>query len=196
MTTDNFDQINRLISFPEGEFYYVQILQRGKDGHKKNGNNRNRLVYSYFINSQEYYDRKRNEIIEICETFNARAMIHLSRRNYQRIAMDTLVMVAEQISTGNITHLYRVYNSACGRNKGVNKLWLVDLDGYQTHGEVITKLSLFINGLDPLGHKIKDYIPSKSGYHIITAPFNLKEFHKEYPTVEVHKNNPTNLYIP
>jgi hypothetical protein len=45
-------------------------------------------------------------------------------------------------------------------------------------------------------YKILASIPSKSGIHIITNPFNLAEFTKAFPSIEVHKNNPTNLYIP
>lgn len=44
--------------------------------------------------------------------------------------------------------------------------------------------------------KIYDYIPTKNGYHIITKPFNLKQFKDKYPDIDVHKNNPTILYIP
>ena len=40
------------------------------------------------------------------------------------------------------------------------------------------------------------YIPTKNGYHIITKPFNLKQFKDKYSDIDVHKNNPTILYIP
>ena len=34
--------------------------------------------------------------------------------------------------------------------------------------------------------------------HLIVKPFNIKTFQdsKEFTEIEVHKNNPTNLYIP
>ena len=38
-------------------------------------------------------------------------------------------------------------------------------------------------------------IPTKSGWHIITTPFNLQQFKEKYPDIDVHKNNPTILYI-
>ena len=39
--------------------------------------------------------------------------------------------------------------------------------------------------------------PTKSGVHLITRPFNLKEFHDTFPDVDVHKNSMgTVLYIP
>ena len=37
-------------------------------------------------------------------------------------------------------------------------------------------------------------IPTKSGWHIITTPFNLQQFKEKYPNIDVHKNNPTLLY--
>ena len=37
-------------------------------------------------------------------------------------------------------------------------------------------------------------IPTKSGCHLITTPFNLQQFKEKYPDIDVHKNNPTLLY--
>jgi hypothetical protein len=37
-------------------------------------------------------------------------------------------------------------------------------------------------------------IPTKSGYHLITTPFNLQQFKEKYPDIDVHKNNSTLLY--
>ena len=54
----------------------------------------------------------------------------------------------------------------------------------------------FINNIQPEGDKYMTTIPSKSGYHIISKAFNLKFFKDKYPDIEVHKNNPTNLFIP
>ena len=44
------------------------------------------------------------------------------------------------------------------------------------------------------GAKVIINIPTKSGYHLITTPFNLQQFKEEYPDIDVHKNNPTLLY--
>lgn len=37
---------------------------------------------------------------------------------------------------------------------------------------------------------------TKSGYHLITKPFDMQVFRERFPDIDVHKNNPTNLYIP
>ena len=51
---NNFERISSYMDvYPlkEGEFYLISILYRGKDGStiNKNGNNKNRLIKSYYI---------------------------------------------------------------------------------------------------------------------------------------------------
>ena len=43
--------------------------------------------------------------------------------------------------------------------------------------------------------KFKALIPTKSGFHLITTPFDMSTFAKQYPNIDVHKNNPTLLYF-
>ena len=38
-------------------------------------------------------------------------------------------------------------------------------------------------------------VPTKSGVHLITWPFDLGQFKAKYPNIDVHKNNPTLLYF-
>jgi hypothetical protein len=40
------------------------------------------------------------------------------------------------------------------------------------------------------------FIPTRAGFHIIASPFNLQKFKERYPEVEVHKKNPTLLFLP
>ena len=55
MIVDNFDLFKKIINpLNDDEFYFVQILIRGKDGHTEpgvNGNNKNRLIKFYTIKS-------------------------------------------------------------------------------------------------------------------------------------------------
>ena len=39
-------------------------------------------------------------------------------------------------------------------------------------------------------------VKTKSGFHIITQPFNLLKFKEKYPDTDVQKKNPTLLYLP
>jgi len=56
--------------------------------------------------------------------------------------------------------------------------------------EKIIELQLEIGGEPQM-----DFIKTRSGVHIICRPFNLQKFKEEFPEVDVHKDNPTILYI-
>ena len=65
-----------------------------------------------------------------------------------------------------------------------------------THGDVMSVYTNDIDTLEPysIDTKYITNIPTKSGWHIITTPFNLQQFKEKYPNIDVHKNNPTLLY--
>lgn len=44
--------------------------------------------------------------------------------------------------------------------------------------------------------KVITTIPTKSGYHLITKRFDVLEFKKKYPEIDIQKKNPTLLYLP
>lgn len=196
---DNFEIISNFIQNVSGineeSFYFVQIIKRKKDLKVKGTNNNHRLVKAFYVNNLEYLHKKKGEIVQLCHQHGARAMIHLSPRNYQKIALELLSSIALDVSTGNVQKLHRKYNSICGKNSGMYKYWIVDLDKQdiltQDH---IDEIIDFINKLQPLGNKVLAKIPSKSGLHLISKPFNLNAYQKQYAH-DVHKNNPTNLYI-
>ena len=80
---DNFKLIrSHLVFNNKDEFYFVQIIQRKKDGneglHVRNGY---RLIRSYYIYSVEEFNNLESRIKELCESNNARAYINLNVRN-------------------------------------------------------------------------------------------------------------------
>jgi hypothetical protein len=40
------------------------------------------------------------------------------------------------------------------------------------------------------------FIKTKSGFHIVTQPFNVMKFKERYPDVDIQKKNPTLLFVP
>lgn len=199
--TDNIQQIRDLLKFDsEDHFYFLQILQRKKDhkgGMKVNGtNNNSRLVKAYYINSLEYFDFIMPEVIELSKIFNARAGINLNRRSYEKMALQNLRRLTEQIINKEYKKAHKAYPSVVGSyNHESDKNWILDIDGHD-HNPVHLRNILY--NLGPIGEKIIARIPSKNGYHLITKPFNVKDFRELtcYYDIEIHKNNPTNLYIP
>jgi len=53
-----------------------------------------------------------------------------------------------------------------------------------------------IDNLRPEGPKVEVVIPTKSGVHLITKRFDVMEFKKQYPDIDIQKKNPTLLYYP
>ena len=144
-------------------------------------------------NSKKILEKYKPEIIALCEMSKARAGINLNRRNNKDMAFDMNILLAEYMKQGDFKGLSKLYNTVCGQAKGKDKTWLIDID---TKDELdLRQISNDIAMLEPFGDKVIETIPSKSGFHLITRSFNSKDFSKIYPDVEIHRNNPTNLYI-
>jgi len=194
---NNFNLIKPLLKFDsKDDFYFVQILQRKKDNPNgvRGSNNNARLIKAYFINSVEHLESLMEEMIVLANHFNARVGINLNVRSYEKTAFNTLKKVAELMHNKNYSDVKRAWNTSCGIHNGGDKVWLLDVDN--TDVELMERLFNFVNLQSPIGDKTIALIPSKSGYHLITKAFDLREFQQVYPEIEVHKNNPTNLYIP
>lgn len=194
---DNFDKISDLLEFrTKDDFYFLQILQRKKDNKGLVGcNNNSRLIKAYRVKSKEQLELFRGEIIALCKMFNARAGINLNRRSFSKMALQHLKLVTDQILNKDFHKSHQAYNSVCGRfNQDTDKIWILDVDEV---GRNANDMILFANSeCQPDGPKFIATIPSKNGYHILMKPFNPIPFKEAFPDVDIHKNNPTNLYIP
>lgn len=205
MAVNNFEQIRNLLEWrSDDDFYFLQILQRKKDfkeGQKINGtNNNSRLVKAYYIKSKEHFDFVEKEVIQLCEVFNARAGINLNRRSFHKTALHHLKKVTVQLINQDYSKAYKAYSSVAGTyNNETDKRWIIDLDGEDEdsfdfiHNVDDTLIHLMPNAGES---KIIARIPSKNGSHLITSPFNRAGFSIEYPNLDVHVNNPTNIFIP
>ena len=210
MQVDNFDLIRSLLSFrSEDDFYFLQILQRKKDHNngKVNGSNNNaRLIKAYYIHSLEYFDFIKPEVIEMCKLFWARANINLNRRSYEDTAKKVHIHMAEKILLHkDYQHVHSAWNTVCGQyHSETDKLWLWDFDeGDEIYETTFTECMMKCR---PNTQSIIAKIPSRSGFHLITTPFDLAQFSqfmgqtglnwsKDVNFLHLHRNNPTNLCI-
>lgn len=205
MIVNNKDLIISLLEFPHKDiFYFIQILQRKRDmkelGKQPLGgsNNNSRLIKAYFIKSVDQLEKQWEEMVKLAEVFEARVCINLNPRNFRKAAFHTLQKIANQMSNDDFYNIHKAFTSVCGEyHSEIDKRWLIDIDA-----EDMDKVKDIINVVNNLHTQIqnKEYkilanIPSKSGTHIITHPFNLMKFQELYPNISVHKNNPTLLYL-
>lgn len=192
---DNLQQIKELLNFDkQGDFYMLYVLKRKKDQTTDKSNHQSvRTIKSYCIDSVEYLEKRYDEIKQLCEMFKARAYIHVQKQNHADVALEMIPAIVKRIQSGQINQKH-VFDSVVGQLKTYEKRWIVDID--TKDDETVTKIARLIDQLRPEGPKIEAVIPTKSGYHLITARFDVMAFNKHYPEVDIQKKNPTLLYLP
>ena len=220
MTVDNFDIIRRLLKFDDkDDFYFLQIIQRKKDGNiVPSANNGYRTIKTYYIRSLEDFDKRKEAIIQLCEQNNARAYINLNVRNAREVALTAAKAYIDLVREDRCHQGHRVYDHACGvtPKMGVKKKWIVDVDDLTPEQvniicEKICKCrsGRHYNAINDVYDNIIAQIPTAHGIHIITHGFDVGRFReileqttsinltkeqiKEITTVK--KDNPTLLYF-
>lgn len=192
---NNFKLIRSLLAFEsEGDFYFLQVLKRRKDNPSLSKDVK--LINNYFIYSLEQFDGLEEHIINECNINNARAYIRLNVRNSKKIALQTLKKITDLIICEDYKAVKTAYISACGEfHSDKNKKWIIDVDNLSIDIDSL-KNDLYKLQKETGKEPILIQIPTKNGIHIITHPFNLQEFKKQYSLIDIHKDNPTILYIP
>jgi hypothetical protein len=169
-------------------------MMRKKDNPGMRGNSK--IIKELYIKNGEELLEKKGYIVRFCEVFNARASINLNVRSYKKVALRMVRNMAEVISNEDgYKSASRAFSRAAGQvHLKDNVKWIVDVDNETDVSP--TMVYYIINKCHYLKSFIYEAIPSKTGHHLITAPFNVKAFQDKYPNVDIHKDNPTNLYIP
>jgi hypothetical protein len=201
---DNITLIKGLLNFTEeGDFYMLYILKRKKDQPEGERDNHQsvRAIRSYCIKSIEQLEKRYDEVKKLCEMFSARAYIHIQKQNHKDVSLNMMVELAERIRNGNHEQ-QNLFDSVVGQLKTHESRWIVDID---TKDElVVHRVAHIVNQVRPddRGDKIEAYIPTKSGYHLITKRFDVLEFQKRMfesnggIVPDIQKKNPTLLYLP
>ena len=196
MVVNNFQLIEEYMnSHPckEGEFHFLQIIQRNKENPYLGSNNH--VIREYMVENSEYLEKHKNEISILCQLFNARAYIHISKKTYKDVGFQVLNTLAEYLSQENYHGVKHLYSTSVGRCKSSDKTFLVDIDTKEK--EFVDECIKYINNeCQPLDNtnKVVLTVPTLHGFHIITKPFDLKCFGEVYSNIDIHKNNPTLLY--
>lgn len=217
---DNFEPIKTFIAdcdpnfdANEDSFYSVEIIHRHKDGDTianlpLSGSNHRRCIKLYYINKLSDLDNYKDEIIALCNLFNARAYISVNEKSYEAIVKANLVELANRVANNDYKKPQAILQSVIGKYISKNKKWIIDIDSdianalNITPKELVNKLTEIINSF--ANDVIIKVIQTKSGFHIITKPFNIITFEKQLALNNLYnkvfnrnlikKNNPTVLY--
>lgn len=178
-------------------FIYTEMLDRGK----KKGNNGHRLIKTFYHRSREEFREQVPVIKRLCDMSQIRACTRLASKSYKEVGIQFAKMTLEAALTNNWAGMKSLYNRACGTTSPIKdkKLWLFDVDVLNERTEAFgEKLKE--------AHNLLATIPSKKGRHYIVKPFDTRLIELYYQElginlggvdeISLHKDNPTNLYIP
>lgn len=195
---DNSEFIKPFFYFNENNnmFFHCQIVKRAKDhpGEKI----KEKAIQFYFIRSAEHLDELMPEIRLLCDFYGARAYINVSAKDFSEVNLLTLKKLAEYVYIKyNEVNPKKCINSSAGKIKSRHLYWVIDIDTKDK--SIYSKVYYWIDNY--LSTKSKERfirtIPTVQGFHLITVPFNSKEFNDEFPDVSIHKNSMgTLLYMP
>lgn len=205
MRVDNFDLIADTFLFKEdladglaGDvFYMLQIMTRTKDTGEKP-----KIIRTMFIESREYLLSHKDIIVKLCETFNARAYIATNPSSYKVCAIKAFKELADIVDNGNYKALLSLPETCAGKysvpgGSGINKRWVVDLDDIKAMEDIQPYIDFIMNEYNEGRGKANGEIlvvPTPNGTHLLVTPFDVREFKKRWPDIEIHKDNPTILY--
>lgn len=181
-------------------FIYTEMLDRGK----KKGNNGQRLLKTFYHRSAEEFQEQLPTIKKLCDMGGVRACTRIAPRSYKSVGRVFTEMVVNAALTDNWAGMKTLYSRACGIVSPIKKLWLFDVDKISAESDAFAKwLKQHAQprgcGGPPL---LVARIPSKKGEHLISLPFELVRYTSEAGVdlaqieISLHKDNPTNLYIP
>lgn len=165
-------------------FVYTEMLDRGK----RKGNNGHRLLKTFYHRSVSEFWEQWPVIRQLCDLSKVRACTRLAPRSYAKVGREFTRMVVEASLSDNWAGMKSLYNRACGTVSPNQKIWLYDVDA------ISEGTARFGSWLAEHGHLLAT-IPSKKGLHYICTPHNML-LTPVVADVSLHKDNPTNLYVP
>ena len=193
---DNIKEIKGLLNFSDkNDFYMLYVFKRKKDQPEGERDNHQsvRTIKTYCIDSIEHLDKRYDEIKQLCEMFKARAYIHVQKQNHNDVSLEMMMSLAERIKNG-VKNQKGLFDSVVGQIKTQEKRWIIDIDTKDK--QFLRDVTMNLMEIQPIGNKVEKVIKTKNGFHLITCKFNVMEFKKLYPEVDIQKKNPTLLYLP
>lgn len=184
---NNFTAIREFLSYADSDyFYFGQIVKRKKDNPELERNAK--IIKSYYIYSNEYLVDKMDEIITLCDLFNARFYLNPNIRSLKACTLEMISALLENVKSEQYTSLQKKLDSVCGYMKTphVQKYWILDIDSKLKNIEQILKNLLIPQ--EPLL-----ILPTIQGCHVLVNPFDISKI--QLPSyIEVKKNSPTLIY--
>lgn len=183
--TDNFAIIRNYmkgLGIPEDKLHIndkvfeIQLLRRGKDCSDLPAANYS--FKNYYIDSLEGYDRVTDEIKKCCEMFRLRAYVSVNVKSKTKLQLQCLKIISDNLCMGELKKPWKTFYKAFGSTVAEENRWIVDVD------EEWVDYKKFICGIinkcqSKYSPVVIGEIPTRTGLHLITHPFNMKQYKDE-----------------
>ena len=192
--TDNFDRYKEFIratgqDLPDNnnkgtldKYYVIELMRRGKDNPDLPAANYH--FKNYYIYSWKDYDTYKEEIKTICKLFRLRAYASVNFKLMSQVALDTIAESTRRIAAHDFKKFYNIFESCSGKfHTRANNLWIIDLDNedIEKNPNIEKDIEYIIKTcMSKFDEPIVFKMPTKSGLHLITHPFNKYDFNKKY----------------
>lgn len=207
--TDNFKEMYKYMqelgivpAKTEGQtsdlFFDVQLICRGKDHPTMPA--ANYTFKTYYIDSLEAFEKYYDEIKKCCDMFGLRAYVSVNAKSKIEASRKTCERYAHDIVSNDYRKPWKDFSSVCGGLDGKEKRWIIDVDDCEGFIDYIEKIKEAIHQCESAyDDPIVTIMPTKSGCHIITHPFNMKRFKDLCDALsitppDIKKNHITLLY--
>lgn len=172
---NNFGVIDHFLQFEEGTFYKFELLVRNTDGEnilfpeRCSNTNRNILIKSWYVDTKDYYEKIKHEMVTLSNITGARLYVTLDRKDNVKLCQalikaytDDLVAIVNKqkpsiksISKTFASQTSKVENSSKGTK---TLMWDVDTKNSQIKQAVVDYIE---------SKRQKAFIlETKKGYHI------------------------------
>ncbi len=194
---NNFENFREIINLTEpGDFYYINAIIRRKD--HPDLSKSEKCIDSFYIYSLDEYDHLVPKMIEKAEKEGARIYVRVNKRNDKKVALQYIAELARRISEEDYAGVRKIYTSICGKygSEKDRKIFLVDVDVSDPF--FLIEVAKYIRDLrikNNMEEKVHTHLKTRNGYHILTSPFNINEFKKKYPGIQVDADSSTLLYV-
>ena len=173
----------------EDQYYTVDIIRRNKDLKRSGANYHFR---TFHINTLAELDKFEDDIKKMCVALDARAYVCVYRKSKKKIHIYANAEMARRIAEEDFRKPWAIFKSVEESFRYSNeKRWVIDVDADDYHEyiekeksslfQILRKLVEIINnkcqGRDE--NKVLTILPTKTGFHIVTTPFNTIQWVEE-----------------
>ena len=183
---DNFKVIDNFLQFEEGTFYKFELLVRNTDGEnilfpeRVSNTNRNILIKSWYVDTREYYEKIKHEMVTLSNLTGARLYVTLDRKDNVKLVnsllhslSDTLtaICIGQKPSIKNITKVIASETSKVENSSKSTKTIMFDVDTKDK--DALRAINDYI-----IEHGQKPYVlNTKKGYHIFCyRKFDIRDW--------------------